>query len=154
MATEIGKIIDLSFNKMKEYKFMDMSREQAEMVMRDYVAPACIAFSDASGKDFTIDEEVGIFKENLTEKEKDLLASYVAVAYIDANYKFTTETLQTFLTGTDFRAFGNKDVLNSVCNARDAFKAEIDRYTVRSSYRNENADLWSLHRRRGRRGGL
>ena len=154
MATEISAIIDRSFNKMKEYKFMDMSQEQAEMVMRDYVVPACIAFSDASGKDFTIDEEVGIFKENLTVKEQDLLASYVAIAYIDANYKFTTETLQTFLTGTDFRAFGNKDVLNSVCAARDAFKTEIDRYTVRNSYRDKNAKIWSAHRKRGHYGGI
>ncbi len=154
MATEIGAIIDRSFNKMKEYKFMDMPQEQAEMIMRDYVVPACIAYSDASGKDLTIDEEVGIFKENLTVKEQDLLASYVAIAYIDANYKFTTETLQTFLTGTDFRAFGNKDVLNSVCAARDSFKAEIDRYTVRSSYRDENAEIWNAHRRRGRYGGV
>lgn len=150
MAMEISAVIDRSFNKMKEYKFMDMTQEQAEKIMRDYIVPACIAFSDASGKELTVDEDVCILKEDLTVKEQDLLASYVAVAYIDANYKFTTETLQTFLTGTDFRAFGNKDVLNSVCAARDAFKAEIDRYAVRSSYRDENAKIWSVHRRRGR----
>lgn len=154
MATAFSAIIDRSFNKMKEYKFMEMTQEQAEMIMRDYIVPACIAYSDASGNDITIDEEVSILKEDLTEKEQDILASYVAIKYIDANYKFTTETMQTFLTGTDFRAFNNKDVLNSVCTARDAFKAETDRYVIKNSYRNKNAEIWSAHRRRGQFNGI
>lgn len=154
MATEINAIIDRAFDKMKEYEFMKMTQEEAETVMRDYIVPACTAYSDASDKDFTIDEEVGVIKENLSLKEQDLLASYTAIAYIDANYVITTETMRAFLTGADFKTFDNKGVLKSVIEARNLFKSETDRYTVRSSYRDENATIWTAHRRRGRYGGL
>ena len=148
MAVEISVVIDNAFSKMKEYEFIRMNQDEAESVLREYVRPACTAFSDKRGVDIDIDWGVGIFKTPLTDTDIDILGSYVCLKYIDANYIRTTLTLKPFLSGTDFHSYANKDVLKQAMEAQERFKSEIDSSNVIRSYRNKDAPLWNLHKRR------
>lgn len=148
MAVEIGAVIDNAFSKMKEYEFVRMTQGESESVLREYIRPACTAFSDKRGADIDIDWDVGVFKTPLTDTDIDILGSYVCLKYIDANYIRTTLAMKAFLSGTDFHAYANKDVMAQVMKAQERFKAETDGANVLRSYRDKDAPLWNLHKRR------
>lgn len=151
MTVEIGEVIDNAFNKMKEYEFLRMNQEDAESILKAYIRPACTAFSDKRGVDIDVDWGVGIFKQDLTDTDVDILGSYVCLKYIDANYIRTTLSLKPFLSGTDFHSYANKDVLKQAMEAQDRFKAETDGSNVLRSYRDPESPLWNLHKRGRRR---
>lgn len=152
MATDFSAVIDCAFDKMKEYEFLRMGEEEAETVLKAYIRPACIAYSDKRGHDLKVDMELEIFKETLSDDDIELLGSYVCLKYIDANYIRTTLSMKAFLSGTDFHAYANKDVMAQVMKAQDRFKSEIDGSAVLRSYRDENSPFWQVHKNR-RRGG-
>lgn len=149
MATKFCAVIDSAFDKMREYEFMQMSKEEAETVLKAYIRPACIAYSDARGHDVKVDMELEIFKDNLSEDDIELLSSYVCLKYIDANYIRTTLAMKAFLSGTDFHAYQNKDVMAQVMKAQERFKAETDGSAVLRSYRDKSSPFWQVHRNRG-----
>lgn len=148
MATEIGLVIDNAFNKMKEYEFLRMSQDDAVSILKAYIRPACTAYSDKRGVDIDVDEGLGMFKQDLTDTDVDILGSYVCIKYIDANYIRTTLSLKPFLSGTDFHSYANKDVLRQAMEAQKAFKEEVDGSNVLRSYRNKSSKLWNLHKNR------
>lgn len=148
MATEIGLVIDNAFNKMKEYEFLRMSQDDAVSILKAYIRPACTAYSDKRGVDIEVDEGLGMFKQDLTDTDVDILGSYVCIKYIDANYIRTTLSLKPFLSGTDFHSYANKDVLRQAMEAQKAFKEEVDGSNVLRSYRNKSGKLWNLHKNR------
>lgn len=148
MATEIGLVIDNAFNKMKEYEFLRMSEDDAVSILKAYIRPACTAYSDKRGVDIDVDEGLGMFKQDLTDTDVDILGSYVCIKYIDANYIRTTLSLKPFLSGTDFHSYANKDVLKQAMEAQKAFKEEVDGSNVLRSYRNKSGKLWNLHKNR------
>lgn len=150
MAVEFGAVIDNAFNKMKEYEFLRMSQEDAESVLRAYIRPACTAYADKRGFELEVDNEVGVFKQDLSETDIDILGSYVCIKYIDANYIRTTLSLKPFLSGTDFHSYTNKEVLKQAMEAQKVFKEEVDGSNVLRSYRDKNSRLWNLHKNRGR----
>ncbi len=149
MATEVNAVIECAFDKMREYDFLRMSREEAEIVLKAYICPACTAFSDKRGYDLKLDKGLETFTQDLTDTEIDLLGSYVCINYIDANYIRTTLTLKPFLSGTDFHAYANKDVMAQAMKARQAFKDEVDRSAVLRSYRDKDSKFWKLSKNRG-----
>ena len=146
MAVEFSAVIDSAFDKMKEYDFFRMSREDAKRVLKTYIRPACTAFSDKRGWDIRIDLTLDLFLDDLTETDIDILGSYVCLEYIDANYIRTTLSMKPFLSGTDFHAFQNKEVMNQVMKAQAAFKEKTDGSNVLRSYRNKDCKLWNLHK--------
>lgn len=148
MATEVSAVIDCAFDKMKEYEFLRMSREEAESVLKVYIRPACTAFSDTRGVDIEVDKGLEMFVQDLTETDIDILGSYVCIKYIDANYIRTTLSLKPFLSGTDFHSYANKDVMKQAMEAQKVFKEEVDASNVLRSYRNKNGKLWNLHKNR------
>ena len=148
MATEVSAVIDSAFDKMKEYEFLRMSREDAECILKTYIRPACTAFSDKRGYDVEVDKGLEMFVQDLSETDIDILGSYVCIKYIDANYIRTTLSLKPFLSGTDFHSYANKDVMKQAMEAQKAFKAEVDGSNVLRSYRNKNGKLWNLHKNR------
>lgn len=148
MVTEMSAVIDSAFDKMKEYEFLRMSREDAESILKAYIRPACTAYSDKRGVDIEVDEGLGMFKQDLTDTDVDILGSYVCIKYIDANYIRTTLSLKPFLSGTDFHSYANKDVLRQAMEAQKAFKEEVDGSNVLRSYRNKSSKLWNLHKNR------
>lgn len=150
MATEVSAVIECAFDKMKEYDFLRMSREDAENVLKAYIRPACVAFSDKRGIDLELDKELETFKQDISDAEMDILACYVCINYIDANYIRTTMSLKPFLSGTDFRAYANKDVLAQALKARQAFKDETDGSAVLRSYRDPESKFWRVFRERRR----
>ena len=79
MATEVSAVIDSAFDKMKEYEFLRMSREDAECILKTYIRPACTAFSDKRGYDVEVDKGLEMFVQDLSETDIDILGSYVCI---------------------------------------------------------------------------
>lgn len=148
MSVEIGEVVDRVFDKMKEYEFLRLSHEDAEKVLKAYIRPACVKYSDKRGRDLEVDAGLEVIKQDLTDSELDILSSYVCICYIDANYIRTTLTMKPFLSGTDFHAYQNKDVMAQAMKANQAFKDEVDGSAVLRSYRDDNSPFWKVHRNR------
>ena len=148
MATEVSSVINCAFDKMREYEFLRMSREDAETVLKTYLRPACMAYSDMRGRDLYLDTELETFKEDLSNDDIEMLGCYVCLKYIDANYIRTTLAMKPFLSGTDFHAYQNKDVMAQVMKAQERFKEEIDGSAVLRSYRDDDSPFWKVHKNR------
>lgn len=148
MATEVSAVVDSAFDKMREYEFLRMSKEEAETVLRAYIRPACMAYSDKRGRDLEVDIGLEMFKDTLSSDDIEMLGCYVCLKYIDANYIRTTLAMKPFLSGTDFHAYQNKDVMAQIMKAQERFKEEIDGSAVLRSYRDENSPFWNVHKKR------
>lgn len=143
--TSYKTILDIAYDKIKEYDFVQMTEEESDDILKSYIRPACVDYFYKRKKKLNRDEELEIFEEDLDDVDVVVLATYVVIRYIDANYINTTLMLKSHLSGTDFHAYTNKDMLAKVKEVRDGFKQEIDQLTVNYSYTDENCTLWDLN---------
>lgn len=145
MATSYKTILDVAYDKIKEYDFVKMTEDESDDILKSYIRPACIDYFYKRGKTLVRDDVVEQFEEDLGDIDIVVLATYLVIRYIDANYINTTLMLKSHLSGTDFHAYTNKDMLAKVKEVRDSFKQEIDQLTVNYSYTDKNCALWGLN---------
>lgn len=145
MATEYAVIIDSAYDKLKEYDFVDMLKEDADGILKSYIRPACVSYFYHRKSTLERDDELEIFTEDLSDIDIEVLANYVSILYLDANYIKTTLALKPHLSGTDFHAYASKDVLAKAIQVRELYKKEIDQLTINYSY-NKDCPLWNLKR--------
>ena len=143
--TSYKTILDIAYDKIKEYDFVQMTEEESDDILKSYIRPACVDYFYKRKKKLNRDEELECFEEDLDDVDVVVLATYIVIRYIDANYINTTLMLKSHLSGTDFHAYTNKDMLAKVKEVRDGFKQEIDQLTVNYSYTDENCSLWDLN---------
>lgn len=144
MGTKYKEIIDSAYDKLKEYDFANMNEEDADAILKSYIRPACVSYFYHRHKPLTRIDELDEFDENLDDVSIEILANYVSIFYLDANYIKTTLALKAHLSGTDFHAYANKDVLGKAIEVRDLYKKEVDQLCIDYSY-GENCPLWSMN---------
>lgn len=148
MKISFIEVINCACNKMKEYDFLRIGEENSEAILKCYIHSACASFCDHRGTHLYIDD-VGSTIDGLNSYEEvDILASYVCIKYIDANYVRTTLTMKPFLSGTDFHSYDNKGVLTQVLKAQEQFKSEVNSAAVSRSYTDKKNPFWQLHKNR------
>ena len=102
--TSYKTILDIAYDKIKEYDFVQMTEEESDDILKSYIRPACVDYFYKRKKKLNRDEELEIFEEDLDDVDVVVLATYVVIRYIDANYINTTLMLKSHLSGTDFRS--------------------------------------------------
>lgn len=145
MGTKFQIIIDSAYDKLKEYDFINMLKEDADEVLKSYIRPACVSYFYHRHKPIDRDDGLEEFTEDLDDVSIEVLANYISIHYIDANYIKTTLALKAHLSGTDFYNYASKDVLAKAIEVREMYKKEIDQLTIDYSY-NKDCPLWKLKR--------
>lgn len=151
MATSYNIIIDSAYDKLKEYDFLEMSEEESDEILRSYIRQACVSYFYHRHRKLDRDDSNQEFIEDLDDVNIEILANYVIIHYLDANYIRSTLVMKPYLSGTDFHAYVNKDVLAKVVELRDMYKKEIDQLTIDYSYNSDKCPLWKLNQRRNMR---
>lgn len=145
MATKFQVIIDSAYDKLKEYDFMNMLKNEADEVLKCYIRPACVSYLYHRTKSLERDDALEEFVDDLDDISIEVLANYVSIFYLDANYIKTTLALKAHLSGTDFHNYASKDVLAKAIEVRELYKNEIDQLTIDYSY-GKDCPLWNLKR--------
>lgn len=145
MATSYKTILDSAYDKIKEYDFVNMTEDESDEILRAYIRPACTDYLYRREKLLNRDDVLEQFEEDLDDLDIEVLATYLVIRYIDANYIKTTLMMKSHLSGTDFHAYTNKDMLAKVMEVRDNFKREVDQLTINYSYADEKCPLWDLN---------
>ncbi len=149
MGTAFSEVIDDAYNKMTEYKFYDLPKNVSDMVLKSYLRSALVKYATKTAVTIGADYDLEMFDKNLTDDEIEIISSYLCLRYIDANYIRTTAEMKPFLTGTDFHAYNNDDVMKQVLEAQQRFETDTNSAAVIRTYRDKNSRFWNF-RKRGR----
>jgi hypothetical protein len=145
MATKFQVIIDSTYDKLKEYDFINMLKEDADEILKSYIRPACVSYFYRGNRTLERNDKLEEFIEDLDDISIEVLANYICISYLDANYIKTTLALKAHLSGTDFHNYASKDVLAKAIEVRELFKKENDQLTINYSY-GKDCPLWNLKR--------
>lgn len=136
--TKYSEICDRAFNKIGSADFINFTKEEAYAELGCHIPSACAMFT-ACKKDLEDrDDYMEQFNFAMDDKEKQTLAYYVIVEYLEANYINTTLVLKPFLVDSSYKEYKNKQHLELAMELRDKYKTEADTYSANNSYQKSN----------------
>ena len=127
-------LCDSVFEKIKDYGLSNLDKDTAFNIILEYLKPAIVMFSGCTQDLSDIDDELGEFNFQLTNRNFQILSNYMVICYLDANYIRTGEMLRSHLSSTDFHKYDNKDTLGKVKEIREMYKNENDQLMINYSY--------------------
>jgi hypothetical protein len=112
------------YSKIKSYDFVNMSQEEANSILFDYIRPACVKFKPCKQNLRDRDDILQTFNIELADETIEILINFMIIEYLDANYIRTPLALKANLSSTDFYKYDNKDVLGKVIEVRKMYDKE------------------------------
>lgn len=136
--TTYQKIIDLFYPRITSYDFAKYADEDTlNEVVSDYLFPALMDVKstkidvDLSDRDDTLGE----FNFELSDELIDSIVGYMVVEWMNTNFIYNQQVLESKLTSTDFRSLNIATILDKVITARDECLARLDQKCIENSYK-------------------
>ena len=152
MATPFKVIFDGVLSKWRSTGISDVTEEELDEILFDYIRPACVRFrackqnlnlrSDALGT-------LGSFDVELTHEEIEILINFVYLEFLTTNFISVPSLLRQSLVSRDYHTFSARNHLDGLIKLRDTIQAETRQMI--SAYSNTDSDLFE--RLRARRAG-
>lgn len=136
MGTPFTVLYDSVLSKIRDYDFFNMKQDEIYEVLSDYLRPAIAAFRSCK-QDISKRTEEG-FECTLTDTEVEILANYMAIAYLDSNYIRVPLALKQTLSSKDFNAFSPANHLEKMVEMREKYRKDNETLLVRYSYIRKN----------------
>ena len=148
MATTYKELYNSVYSKIKDYDFANMSEEEADEILHDYLRPAVVAFEYCNQNLSDRDEDLQQFNIDLTDVNFEILSNFMVIIYLDSTYIRTSLMLKAHMSTSDFHKYDNKDVLGKVIEVRDMYKQENKQLMINYSLRGDS-DFVKLYRDKG-----
>lgn len=136
--TTYQEIIDLFYPRITSYDFAKYADEDTlNEVVSDYLFPALMDVKstkidvDLSDRDDTLGE----FNFELSDELIDSIVGYMVVEWMNTNFIYNQQVLESKLTSTDFRSLNIATILDKVITARDECLARLDQKCIENSYK-------------------
>ncbi len=136
MGTAFKELYDSVYSKIKDYDLAEISEEEADAIMHDYLRPAVIMFECCNQDLSDRDEEMAAFNFALSDINFEILSNFMVICFIDSTYIRTSAKLKAHMSTTDFHKFDNKDVLGKATEVRDMYVRENRQLMINYSIRN------------------
>lgn len=134
-TTQYQEIVDIFFNKIKDYDLANMDENVATEIAIGYIDSACSQFQSCTQNLDDRDDELAQFGTKLSNTNKQMLCNYMVIEYLDSNYLKTAQALKARLSTSDFHALGQKDMLAKAMELRTMLKSENDQLAINKSYK-------------------
>ena len=121
MATRYKELYNSVYSKIKDYDFINMTEEDADDILHDYIRPAIVLFECCKQDLSDRNEENSEFNIDLTDVNFEILSNFMVIKYLEATYINTPMALKAYLSTSDFHKYDNKDVLGKVVEVRDKY---------------------------------
>jgi hypothetical protein len=139
MATPYVEIYEFFLSKISDYSFLNLTDEELEDDLRIYLKTAIADFdickSDLSDRDETIKQ----FQEDLTDKEKDILARLMVVSYLKPRV-VTSENYRLSMSDSDYKTYSQANHIKEIMKIYNGMRSEVDKLIVKYSYRGADLD--------------
>lgn len=134
MATPYEVIYDNIIYKFRSYDIVDMTEEEIEEQLHDYLIPAITRFHICRKDLNDRDEELKQFNTDLSTDEIEIISNFCLIEYLDSTYIRTSTLLKVNLSSSDFNAFSPANMLDKLILMRDTYRRENEMLLSRYSY--------------------
>lgn len=142
MATPYIDVYEFFLSKISDYSFLKLTDEEIEEDLLIYLKTA-IADFDVSKVDLSKrDEILRQFDEDLSDKEKDILARLMVVSYLKPRI-ITSENYKLAMSDSDYKIYSQANHIKEIMNVYKSMKSEVDKLIVKYSYRGADLDKLS-----------
>jgi len=139
MATPFKEVYNKVYNKISDYSFTKLTQDEVEDVLESFLLSALVKFKtckkDLSNRDLTLKQ----FNEDLTDEEKEILATLICVEYLTPKL-ITDELLQQRLSTKDYNLYSQANQIKEIRELRDKFKSEANQMMISYSYSKKSLD--------------
>lgn len=139
MATPFSEIYDRVYNKISDYSFLNLTQNEVEDILESYLLSSIVKFKkckkDLSNRDQTLKQ----FNEDLTDEEKEILATLMCVEYLTPKL-ITSDLLQQRLSTKDYQLYSQANQIKEIREVRDKMKSEANQMMIRYSYSENSLD--------------
>ncbi len=148
MATRYKELYNSVYSKIKDYDFINMTEEDADDILHDYIRPAIVSFECCKQDLSDRNEENSEFNIDLTDVNFEILSNFMLIKYLEATYINTPMALKAYLSTSDFHKYDNKDVLVKVIEVRDKYYDDNKQLMINYSLRGES-EFSKLYKEKG-----
>lgn len=139
MATPFSEIYDRVYNKISDYSFLNLTQNEVEDILESYLLSSIVKFKkckkDLSNRNQTLKQ----FNEDLTDEEKEILATLMCVEYLTPKL-ITSDLLQQRLSTKDYQLYSQANQIKEIREVRDKMKSEANQMMIRYSYSENSLD--------------
>lgn len=140
MATPFEDIYDFFLSKVTDFSFANFTDDELKDELEQYLRSASVKFFSAGDirlqKDFTFKE----FTNDLTDLEKEILASLMIVEYLNPKI-IATENMKQFLASKEYKIYSQANHLSKMIELRNQVKAEVNHLMTLYSYKDGIAGM-------------
>lgn len=141
--TPYSRLFASLLSKLKSYDIADMTEQEVVDQLSDYITPAIARFHICKKDLNDRDEEQGCFNEDLTDKEIEILANFMLLAYYDAEYVMTPTLLKVSLSQKDFNAYSPANMLDKLNDKHTQIRKDnetlVSQYSILDGLNTESA---------------
>ena len=135
-TTQYQELVDIFFNKIKDYDFANMDENIAAEIAIGYIDSACSQFQSCTQDLGNRDDELAQFGTQLSNTNKQMLVNYMCIEFLDSNLLRVRQALKSRLSTSDFHSLQNPQQLSKVMELRSMLKSENDQLAINKSYKN------------------
>jgi hypothetical protein len=140
MATPFEDVYDFFLSKVTDFSFANFTDDELEDELAQYLRSASVKFFSAGDvrlqKDFTFKE----FTNDLTDLEKEILASLMIVEYLNPKI-IATENMKQFLASKEYKIYSQANHLSKMIELRNQIKSEVNHLMTLYSYKDGIAGM-------------
>lgn len=136
MATPYEDVYQYFLSKISDYVFLRMSDEELKETLHIYLKTAINQF-EASSIDLSLrDDMLEEFQEDLPEKEIDILAGLMVVAYLKSRL-LASENYKLAMADSDYKIYSQANHIKELSALYKEMRKEMDVQVTKYSYKNQ-----------------
>ncbi len=135
-GTPYSVLYDACLKGLKSYDLAAMDDDEVYDVMRDYLRPAIVMYTNCKSDLSDRDDEWEHFNFTLSDADIEVLARYMLICFVDANYICVPSMMKATLSSTDFNSHSGAALLDKIIKIRERWMEENKQVSGVLSYRN------------------
>jgi hypothetical protein len=140
MATPFEDVYSFFLSKVTDFSFANFTDDELEDELDQFLRSASSKFFSAGDvrlqKDLTVKE----FANDLTDLEKEILASLMVVEYLNPKI-IATENMKQFLASKEYKIYSQANHLSKMIELRNQVKSEVNHLMTLYSYKDGIAGM-------------
>jgi hypothetical protein len=140
MATPFEDIYEFFLSKVTDFSFANFTDTELEEELEMYLRSATPKFFSAGETRLKRNSTFKEFDQNLTDLEKEILASLMIVEYLNPKI-ISTENMRQFLASKEYKIYSQANHLSKMIELRNQVKSEVNHLMSLYSYKDGIAGL-------------
>lgn len=135
MSTLYTDVYDVFLSKVTDYSFINLNQQGLlEDVLFKYLEFAVIEFEDNCRNSLEFDDVNKCFVDDLTRQEKDILATYMILNYLDTKI-LDVKNMEQIITDADFKIYSQANHLKEMMNLQKKVQSDASSKVTKYSFK-------------------